>query len=96
MLSKCANPGCAASFRYLHQGKLFRLDAGIEEPGRETPKAAHRIEFFWLCAECTARMTLAYTKDAGVTLVPVYQKSAELRPAGEPAALIKKAAAAAD
>ena len=26
MLSKCANPGCAATFLYLHQGKLFRLD----------------------------------------------------------------------
>jgi len=26
MLSKCANPGCSASFLYLHQGKLFRLE----------------------------------------------------------------------
>ena len=30
MLSKCANPGCAATFLYLHQGKLFRLDTNVE------------------------------------------------------------------
>ena len=30
MLSKCANPGCPASFLYLHEGKLFRLDSSAE------------------------------------------------------------------
>ena len=30
MLSKCANPGCPATFLYLHQGKLFRLDSSTE------------------------------------------------------------------
>jgi hypothetical protein len=30
MLSKCANPGCPASFIYLHEGKLFRLDSSTE------------------------------------------------------------------
>ena len=30
MLSKCANPGCPATFLYLHQGKLFRLDTSVE------------------------------------------------------------------
>jgi hypothetical protein len=36
MLSKCANPDCSAKFRYLHDGKVFRIDldhhfAGPEE-----------------------------------------------------------------
>lgn len=26
MLSKCANPACEAKLRYLHQGKIFRID----------------------------------------------------------------------
>ena len=26
MVSKCANPECAATFRYFHNGKLFRLE----------------------------------------------------------------------
>ena len=26
MLSKCANPECSAKFRYLHDGKVFRVD----------------------------------------------------------------------
>jgi hypothetical protein len=26
MLSKCANPDCSAKFRYLHDGKVFRVE----------------------------------------------------------------------
>jgi hypothetical protein len=29
MLSKCANPACSAKLRYLHEGKIFRLDASL-------------------------------------------------------------------
>ena len=29
MLSKCANPGCTATFRYLHDGKVYRLDVDV-------------------------------------------------------------------
>ena len=46
MLSKCANPGCPATFLYLHQGKLFRLDAGNEIPASA---AMPQIQ------DCTAR-----------------------------------------
>jgi len=30
MLSKSANPTCSASFRYLHNGKLFRVEKPAE------------------------------------------------------------------
>ena len=49
MLSKCANPGCPASFLYLHQGKLFRLDTSHRDcrqyagSGDEEAFAARRI-----------------------------------------------------
>jgi hypothetical protein len=72
MLSKCANPGCTALFRYLHQGKLFRLDASSEEPASQsTKKPARRVEYFWLCDECAARVTLHYKSDVGITLESV-------------------------
>jgi hypothetical protein len=69
MLSKCANPGCPAPFLYLHEGKLFRFDIGTESVGQTTQKAVRSIEFFWLCGECAAKLTLSYKKGVGVTTV---------------------------
>ncbi len=49
MLSKCANPGCPATFLYLHVGKLFRMDTTVEVHGprsgcsRRKAGAARRI-----------------------------------------------------
>ncbi|HYM06264.1 MAG TPA: hypothetical protein VEU11_06855 [Terriglobales bacterium] len=75
MLSKCANPGCPATFLYLHQGKLFRLDTSVEilasAPVHEAKKASRRIEFFWLCNQCAAELTLGYQKGTGITVVPL-------------------------
>ena len=74
MLSKCANPGCAATFLYLHQGKLFRLDTCTEvvtgTSAAETKKPSRRLEFFWLCDPCAAELTLGYKKGTGITVVP--------------------------
>jgi len=43
MLSKCANPTCSAQFRYLHDGKVFRVDleerAAARTPVRHAPPA---------------------------------------------------------
>ena len=69
MVSKCANPECAATFRYFHLGKLFRWEIEFDRShsiGKsdemETPR--RRIEFFWLCEECAGKMTLVYEKGA--------------------------------
>jgi hypothetical protein len=75
MLSKCANPGCTATFLYLHQGKLFRLDISTDvlAASSTSPKtrAAPRVEFFWLCSECAAELTIDYDQGAGVAVVPL-------------------------
>ncbi len=75
MLSKCANPGCTATFLYLHQGKLFRLDTSIEvvadTSAAETKKPSRRVEFFWLCHSCAAELTLGYKRGTGITVVPL-------------------------
>jgi hypothetical protein len=84
MLSKCANPGCSASFHYLHQGKLFRWETTNgtgnkgptfdTEPGEKKP--GRRIEFFWLCTDCASEMTLAYDRRNGVTTQPLLRAKA--------------------
>jgi hypothetical protein len=83
MLSKCTNPGCSAQFSYLHQGKLFRWDtAGTIGNGPtfgddpEVQKPARRIEFFWLCDDCSAAMTLTFDRRAGVTVHPLKRRAA--------------------
>lgn len=59
MLASCANPSCSSKFRYLHQGRLFVLDAR-----RNRAATSDRINFAgqidrrhyaWLCDECTAK-----------------------------------------
>jgi len=75
MLSKCANPGCPASFLYLHEGKLFRLDSSAEIviriPVSEVTRPSRRFEFFWLCNQCAAGLTLSYNKEIGITVMPL-------------------------
>jgi hypothetical protein len=92
MVSKCANPTCPASFLYLHQGKLFRMavESGNSEGlSPEIRRAQSHVEFYWLCDECSATMTLAYKKGFGVTAVP-----ALARPPVASTAIIRWAATA--
>jgi hypothetical protein len=58
MLSKCANPACSASFRYLRQGKVFVADwvGGADAPEGNT--CWRKTEMFWLCDTCSKQMTL--------------------------------------
>jgi len=81
MLSKCANPDCSAPFHYLRNGKLFHIDRSAVGPQLVSGKrAARRIEYFWLCAECAGSMTLAVRGNSVVT-VPL------------PGAVVRRAAA---
>ncbi len=81
MLAKCANPTCFAPFRYLHEGKLFRLDLGAGPPGTNG-HAPRQVQYFWLCDDCARRMTLEM-QDGKVSARPL---AAEPRPAFSPAA----------
>jgi hypothetical protein len=86
MVSKCANPGCSNPFRYMHEGKLFRMEAEIQPAGSSSlpyrpngKKSVRRMEFFWLCDNCASTMTLIYEKGVGVRvrpLAPEYRSSA--------------------
>ena len=76
MLSKCANAGCPARFRYLHAGKLFRFDTGIESSAQTSGKATRRVEFFWLCEECAESLTINYEPGVGMITVPLPERRA--------------------
>ena len=77
MLSKCANPGCPASFLYLHQGKLFRLDTAAESPSPvSAPKSLFIALNFSGCAtSVAAEVTLNYSKGIGLTTVSLSCKT---------------------
>lgn len=74
MVSKCANPACSATFRYLHEGTLFHVaieSAASEKAGKyETPT----LERFWLCTECSRKMTVV-SGPTGILVVPLQQRS---------------------
>ena len=78
MVSKCANPRCSNLFRYLHEGKLFRMETEIESEGGSSSaygtsgkKPRRHLEFFWLCDNCASTMTLTYEKGEGVKAKPL-------------------------
>lgn len=71
MLAKCANPSCSASFHYLQEGRLFRLEDDPELTPSVNPYASShgRVEYFWLCTRCSELMALHLGQDG--TVVPV-------------------------
>jgi hypothetical protein len=77
VISKCANPACGEPFRYLREGKLFRVDLDQLEnraAGKsDSEKVWHRLEHFWLCGRCAATMTLVAERGRGISTVPLSQ-----------------------
>ncbi|HKS74696.1 MAG TPA: hypothetical protein VJQ82_15945 [Terriglobales bacterium] len=75
MLSKCANPDCSQPFRYITEGKLFVIEAAAMGPlcGRKRKKAglARRVEYRWLCDECSQYLTIAFQPGRGSITVPL-------------------------
>ncbi len=70
MVATCANPNCLARFRYLHEGRLFSLEA---RPSATSDAKLWNVpgatEFFWLCDSCSRTMTLVSYPLQGVTLI---------------------------
>jgi hypothetical protein len=65
MVAKWSNPSCSASFRYLEEGRLFRL---VNDPALRSSKVA-AAEYFWLCPSCSSTMTLHISE--GGSVIPV-------------------------
>ena len=79
MLHKCANPACPNPFRYLRQGKLFQVEtddfttsiSGLVTPKRGRLRSLRRVEYYWLCDECSSVFTLTSEKGRGMITVPL-------------------------
>ena len=70
MLSKCVNPDCSDTFRYLHEGRIFYL-----APTRDVQRAVGMShpglhERFWLCTRCAQEMTVALGRFQGESGAP--------------------------
>lgn len=82
MLSKCANPSCSTPLVYLREGKIFTMEyaSGPQavknaDQTRQAPPA--RVEHFWLCGPCSARLTLVYDRQQGVLVRPKAERVAK-------------------
>lgn len=64
MLNTCANPNCCEPFRYLRDGKLFRLQTDVKGSSSEISNP----EYFWLCARCAKTLSLRLTEDGEVVV----------------------------
>ncbi len=74
MVAKCANPTCSASFRYLHEGKLFVMEAvsGQEANGElrsPSSKTLRDANYYWLCGRCCHNLTIA-RDHKGIKVIP--------------------------
>ena len=75
MLHKCANSSCSKQFRRVSDGKLFQVETDYFENGLcteadvSTSKPRRRVEYFWLCGECSTFLSLSFDKTHGVITV---------------------------
>ncbi len=70
MLSKCANPPCSSTFRYLHEGKLYLVNSISHCDGRRRlSTAAIKSEYAWLCSVCSSYMTIIINEENGTMMV---------------------------
>lgn len=75
MLGKCANPSCEMPFRYLRGGKLFMIDLadrhGQEHADGFDPHQPHRTTYFWLCDDCSTRMSVVMNREGAAVIQPI-------------------------
>jgi hypothetical protein len=77
MVSRCANPGCGAQFKYLREGRLFQFRTTNPAGGFIAGNTA--VELWWLCSRCCLSMTLVEDNDEGVKLVPLSRVAQSVR-----------------
>lgn len=74
MLSKCANPECLETFRYLHQGRIFRLSPTPTVQSTAAALGSQLTERFWLCDGCAQVMTVVWDGKRG-SIAPLPPRS---------------------
>jgi hypothetical protein len=76
MTSHCANPECAVPLRYLRDGRIFQFEIrnGFSKVADDKPitvgDRVRRVSHFWLCGQCSSKLTLAFDAIKGVVIRP--------------------------
>lgn len=73
MLSKCANPSCSATFRFLREGRILLVESPAAK-GKLESLATRRREHFWLCDSCSKTLTMV-SHSSGAHVVPLEDES---------------------
>lgn len=73
MLTKCANTACSNTFRYLHDGRLYLINAISCFDARtrsSTPASKYGSpEYAWLCSGCSSYLTIHIDEENGTIMV---------------------------
>jgi hypothetical protein len=73
MLSKCANPHCSNTFRYLYEGSLYLIESSPAKAKRNDSTTyaseSRRIECAWLCSSCCRHMSIRFDQELGAVVV---------------------------
>jgi hypothetical protein len=79
MTSHCANPNCATPLGRLLEGRIFQFEVKPKfptensSPDKRGPSLAEWIRLFshfWLCGQCSSKLTLAFDALRGVIVTP--------------------------
>ena len=73
MLSKCANPACSNTLRYIHEGKLYVMESkcglATAMSEGELPGKFRTIEYAWLCSSCCQDLTVHIDHEGKIRVV---------------------------
>ncbi len=69
MVQRCVNPACREPFRYFRSGKIYRFDPRDAVCPRIAQDQQQRVEHFWLCARCSAKLSLVRLPNGAVAIM---------------------------
>ena len=69
MTSHCANPDCAVPLRLLRDGRLYQFEVRPQAP-KEPATPSRSLSHFWLCGECSSKLTLVFDQLKAVVVKP--------------------------
>ena len=78
MLAQCVNPNCRAALRSFSEGRLFQFEVvSISVAARDDSrlpfdeKPKRQTSHFWLCGECSTKLSVTLEPMTGLRLVPL-------------------------
>jgi hypothetical protein len=70
MTSHCANPDCAVPLRLLRDGRLYQFEVRPQTPKEPIVQSSRSLSHFWLCGECSSKLTLVFDQLKAVVVKP--------------------------